>query len=117
MLGPACAQYNLFYCSVGEILTVVAATRQAEQPASVPLVARLTAELTTWKPTLLFHEGDISYARCARSRARSSTSLSESVCDVVPSPTRLYPCLSRQPRSVGHAQCVLFHVCRSVCMS
>ena len=33
----------------------------------MPLVARLTAELTTWKPTLLFHEGDISYARCALS--------------------------------------------------
>lgn len=69
----------------------------------MPLVARLTAELTTWKPTLLFHEGDISYARCALFQARSSTSLSDCVCDVVPSQTRLCPFLSRQPRSVGHA--------------
>ncbi|KAK9832504.1 hypothetical protein WJX81_002657 [Elliptochloris bilobata] len=36
---------------------------QAEQGASLPLVERLTADITYWKPTLLFHEGDISYAR------------------------------------------------------
>ena len=38
---------------------------QAEQGASIPLVQRLVQEITTWKPTLFFHEGDISYARCS----------------------------------------------------
>lgn len=81
----------------------------------MPLVARLTAELTTWKPTLLFHEGDISYARCACSRAQSSTSLSDHVCDGVPSRTRRYPCPSRQPRSLGYTQYVLFP-CMQECL-
>jgi hypothetical protein len=27
-------------------------------------VQRLLADIPTWKPTLFFHEGDISYARC-----------------------------------------------------
>ena len=38
--------------------------RQAEQAASIPLVQRLLADIPMWKPTLFFHEGDISYARC-----------------------------------------------------
>ena len=47
------------------------AVRQAEQGASIPLVQRLTEDLMSWKPTLLFHEGDISYARCCTPPAPS----------------------------------------------
>ena len=47
--------------------------RQAEQGASIPLVQRLVQEITTWKPTLFFHEGDISYARCGSPRSAPKT--------------------------------------------
>ena len=36
---------------------------QAQQGASLPLVARLIEEVANWKPTLAINNGDIAYAR------------------------------------------------------
>ena len=61
--GSRYTTHICFNCSAGWALSIC--VKQASQYGSLPLIPRLVEEINTFKPTIAFQEGDISYARGA----------------------------------------------------